>query len=82
MTKEFMLEDPNIPRMSPSQFVHEHPINSPRVLHPACMQVSVAGAAVVPLPGGGTSCGNGGNTQNTQSISPSEKPLVPQLRHI
>lgn len=69
MCKKFMLEDQNIPCTSPSQFVHENPINSPWVSHWACMPVSVAGATVLPLPGAGhsqcpASCETGGNTQN------------------
>ena len=75
MPKKFMLEDPNIPCMSPSQFVHEHPINSAKVLRWACMQVSVAGAAVLLLPGAGhsqcpASCETGGNTQNDPKHQP------------
>lgn len=74
MAKDFMLEDPNISCMSPSQFVHERPINT-QVLHWAFTQVLVAGAAVVLLPGAGhsqcpASCETGGNTQNAPKHRP------------
>lgn len=74
MPMQFMLENPNIPWTSYSQFVHQHPD-----IHPKCCtgQVLVAGAAVMPL--GTASCETGEKTPNAPS--PTEEPSGSHLRH-
>lgn len=81
-----MLQDSNIPWVSPSQFVSDHLIDPPWELHWASRHVLVAGAAMVPLQVLVTASAQPSvklmeTPKIPQSINPEELP-VSQLRRI